>query len=356
MSATICVIVGSNLKFAPYVNLYTDYLDENQIKYDIVTWNKSNIHEDVQYSYSGKKNDGNYILSFFQYFGFGHFLNKILMKNEYRQLIVFGSATLFFIKRSIIKKYHKNFILDIRDDTPIRKYFKKRFLRLAQSAAFVVTSSKMYESWIGRTAIMSHNINKKMFLSNTNYFPRRKQVLSPLRIINAGMMIEPQANIQLIDILKNRIDYSFIYYGPDVPGMIALKEYCKSNSISNVSFKGTYDKKDIISIYRENGDLVNIIRSNTVVNRDALPNKFYESVLAGVPLVVYEHNTAIANYVKEFYLGIVLQSTNEIHSIKNLYSSFDWNKYSQGRIVFLESILKDIGVFEKSLGSFVCNH
>lgn len=349
----VCIITTCNLKYAPYAKIYTDILDKLEIKYDIVTWNKCGLDENVQYSYSGKKDDGKLIKTFFQYIGFGRFLDNILQKNNYSRLIVCTPAPLLFLRMKTIKKYNKRFLWDIRDDTPVRKYFKRRFLQICNCAALFVTSSKRYDEWILHSSILSHNTDKEMLLNYMDYSPHRKNDFSSLRIVNAGLMIEEEENIRILDILRNSKDYLFVYYGTDVPGRIALVEHCNKNNITNVIFRGVYNKNEIISIYRENGDLINILRQNTIVNRNALPNKFYESVIAGIPLLVYEHNTAISNYVKDYYLGIILKDTSEITTLKELYDSFDFNKYAQGRKNFLESVLNDINLFEKSITKFI---
>lgn len=349
----VCIITTCNLKYAPYVKLYTDILDKINVKYDLVTWNKNNLSENIKYSYCGKKNDGKMIKSFFQYIGFGRFLDRIMQKNDYSQLIVCNPAPLLFVKRKTIKKYNKRFVWDIRDDTPIRKYFKRRFLQICNCASFIVSSSKRYEEWIEHPVIMSHNANKGMLLNYWDYLPKKRMDCSCLRILNAGKMIESQENIRVLDALKNSDEYIFSYYGSDVPGKINLMNHCKTHNISNVSFMGTYNKDDIVSIYRTKADLINILRENTVVNKNALPNKFYESVIAGIPLVVYEHNTAISEYVNKYYLGIVLKDTSEVAKIKELYMLFDFDRYAQGRNQFLKAVLRDIENFEASIRNFV---
>ncbi len=340
------------MKYAPYVKLYTDILDECGCEYDIAIWDKCNLHEDVTYSYHGKKNDGKMIKSFFQYIGFGSFISKILQRNDYEKLIVCNPAPLIFVKGELLKKYKGKFIWDIRDDTPIRKVFKKRFAEICRKAIIIVTSSRRYEEWINRETILSHNANKDMIHKYFDYLPTYREKTTTC-LINAGKMIEQEENIRVLRCLGNRSEYRFIYYGSDVPGKLELMEYCQKNKLSNVEFFGTYDKNEIINIYRHQGDLVNILRANTAINRDALPNKLYEAVMAGVPIVVYEHNTAIASYVNEFHLGIVLKNDSEVELIANKLSKFDYESYNEGRKAFLRKILDDIDAFERTVRSFV---
>ena len=352
MLKKICIINTCNLKYAPYVKLYTDILDNCGCQYDLITWDKCNLKEDVAFAYQGRKNDGKLIRSFFQYIGFGCFLNRILHKNDYRKMIVCNPAPLLFIKNKYLQKYAGRFIWDIRDDTPIRKVFKKRFNKICKLAAYVVTSSNKYEEWIGRETILSHNANKDTILTYYDYeaTPRNN---SKINIINAGKMIEQDENIRVLEQLGNNRDYNFIYYGTDVPGKIVLKDYCLRKHLDNVEFYGTYDKQEIIRIYRETGDLINILRAPTLVNQNALPNKLYEAVISGIPIVVYEHNTAIYEYVKRYYLGITLNNVNDVIKTSTLLNEFDYKRYNIGRKAFLDYVLNDIDQFESIVKKFI---
>ncbi len=133
-----------------------------------------------------------------------------------------------------------------------------------------------------------------------------------------------------------------------------LMEYCNANRLNNVDFFGSYDKDDIIDIYRTQGDLVNILRADTVINENALPNKLYEAAVAGVP-VVYEHNSVISEYVHQYHLGIVLKGRSELEQMERLLEDFDCSAYSVGRKAFLDYVPGDIDIFEEAVESFV-NH
>lgn len=353
MCQKICIVTSCNLKYAPYVKLYTDVLDLAGIKYDLVTWNKYNLDESVTYSYNRKKDDASKFKTFFQYIGFGRFLDKILQRNRYDRLIICNPAPLIFVSNRTLNLYNKRFIWDIRDDTPIRKLFKNRFQKIRHMATCVVTSSRRYEEWIGGPTILSHNAQKDMIQKYYDFEPV-EEIKPIISIINAGKMIEDQENIEILKILGNAAEYQFVYYGNDVPGKVALMEYCSEHGIENIEFHGAYNKDEIIDIYRTKGSLINILRANTAINRDALPNKLYEAAIAAVPFVVYEHNSVIVEYAKKYNLGIILCGRDELTSIAERLRTFDYQKYNKGRKAFLDHILSEIDVFEKTVFTFVC--
>ena len=99
--------------------------------------------------------------------------------------------------------------------------------------------------------------------------------------------------------------------------------------------------------------MVNILRQNTIINRNALPNKLYDAVVSGIPLVVFRHNTAIADYVGRYNLGIIVDGVEDIkRQLINGLQKFDPENYKSGRTEFLNLIQNDYYLFAESLKKF----
>ena len=47
----IGLIVPGNLKYCPYVSYYIDLFKKNRIAFEIISWNKKALKENVDYSY-----------------------------------------------------------------------------------------------------------------------------------------------------------------------------------------------------------------------------------------------------------------------------------------------------------------
>ena len=168
-------------------------------------------------------------------------------------------------------------------------------------------------------------------------------------------MNEHAINKLLVEQLSNNEMFKLAFYGPDGDGRNEIKRYVLDNDIKNVEFYGTYKKEDITQIYAENADFVNIIRRKCDVNKNALPNKMYDAIGAGKPIIVFSHNTAIANYAWKYNLGIVLPDGAEINfaeSIEKSIASFDYEKYVRGRIEFIDEVLDSSDEFLKTLSIF----
>ena len=347
----ICLIAPANLKYVPYVQYFLDILDECDCQYDIIQWNKAGIDEPVKYRMNYRVNDSNRFRMLRGYLKFGHFCRKIIKKEQYNKIIFFTIAPMFFCGANLTKRFRNRFIIDIRDASPLTKVFPKRFKKMLDRAFLISSSSMMFSSWVNKDMLMSHNVDINQLINhlNDNITFRTGD---EKKIVFAGMMIEEEANLQVIKHFKDNPNISFLFVGRDNSGKQKIIDFVRENNIKNVEFEGTYNKDDIVKIYRNNADFVNIFRQESEVNRNALPNKFYDAVISGVPLLVYNHNEAIAGLTKKHNLGIVLKE-EELSNLEALIKQFDYEKYIKGRMAFLNKIIEDYSTFKEHIKRFI---
>ena len=355
----IALVVPSNLKFAPYVQYYIKKLDNNNIKYEIITWNRKNISEeksDYTFNYFVSDNERKKVL--YGYLKFGRFAKKIIHKNKYDKLIIFTIGAAFFMSKTLLTKYRHKYIFDIRDASVITKKMNYIFTKICQNATSIVVSSKDFDSWIPVETIMCHNADKdtitKHIDDTLNY---KNQKVN--KIVFAGMLNEWEINNDLIKLFANNKNYEFEFIGTENEGKNKLKESVKKNSIKNVKFAGMYNKEEIVDIYRTKATLVNIIRKKSTVNAQAIPNKLYDAANAGIPIIILKHNKAPAKMIEKYKLGIIIDELNveEIEEkIKKFESTYlKTEKYYQNRKEFLKKVLKDIEIYEKMIDNFIIN-
>ena len=351
----IVLIIPINLRFAPYVQYYTRILDEKQIEYKTVLWDKRNIIEEADSVFHFHTSDFNRKRTLLGYILFDKHCKRFLKKEKFDKIIFFTMAPLFFMGQRFLKKYKGRYLLDIRDDSPFRRRFEKRFDEVCNNAESVVVSSPKFAEWIKIKTTICHNINMEMLVKYSYIIPATEFRI-PIVITFAGMMIEQNMNIQVLKQLGNNPDFKFRFVGRPNLGMNEVEKYAKDNELANVIFEGEYKKEEIIDIYRLDSDLINIIRENTITNKNALPNKLYDAILAGIPLVVFDHNEAIANYVRQYYLGIILsqdQMKDLENAIKGALNNFDYEQYREGRQAFLSSVTNDMSIFKDAVQKFV---
>ena len=349
------LVLPTNLKFAPYVQSYIDILDAKKIPYEIIIWDKKKMEKPTPSIYQSKINTTDRISwrKIACYIGYILFLRKRIRKQNYEKLIVFTVVPAIMISDLLLNQYDGKYVLDIRDDSILRRWFSKRIQKIASKAKNLVVSSPYYFKWLGRDGILNHNANEKIIERELSYEPiaSKKETVC---IMYAGMMREADINNQVLERLVDDTKYSFVFYGPINDQLISLKK--KYEGKTNVSFPGIYNKEDIYSIYRTRADLINILRSKNTVNAEALPNKLYEAAIAGVPVIAFAHNTAVAEYVKKYNLGIIINNLQELNAEDDLIvalHNLDSFEYKKGRQDFLNKVRQDNLLFIRSISAFV---
>lgn len=351
----IGIILPGTKKYTPYIQNYLNILDEKNTEYRVMSWDKQSLLEngiDMRFDYPVDDFDRKKML-----FGYIRFINKCksyIKKNKIDKLIILTAAPAFFLGVGFLRKFKGSFILDIRDDSPLVRRFPEQFKRICAMAETVVVSSNEFTPWTGRDTILCHNADLGQIHLHKNEQPIR-EFDTPIRIVFAGVMIEGHCNVDVLKEFYNDVRFKHTFIGRECTGKQIVQEYVSNSGMMNVSFEGAYNKEEIIDIYRSKADVINIFRANTTVNRNALPNKLYEAVLAGRPIVVFEHNVAIAKYCDKYDLGIVIP--NNIKSGINNYvfdktRTFNFCRYEEGRRAFLEKVETDMGLFIDAVGLF----
>lgn len=350
----IGIITPGNKKYTPYIQNYISILDSLKVEYRVMSWDKKGLYEDgVDMRFDFQINDSDRKKMFLGYARFIHKCKLYIKKNHIDKLIILTIAPAFFMGLGYLKKYKDNIILDIRDDSPFVRTFPEHFKKICALANTVVVSSEEFTPWTGRDTILCHNVDFEQLRLHIDDEPTIGHQ-SPIRIVFAGVMIEGQCNVDVLRRLKGDKRFNHLYIGRDSNGKNQIIEFVHKDGLTNVTFEGAYNKEEIIDIYRSKADLINIFRSKTTVNRNALPNKLYESVLAGKPIVVFEHNVAISNYAKKYNLGIVIpENENMLNEyLINGVDFFDYQNYIVGRREFLQQVVKDMNEYERAVCDF----
>ncbi len=349
-------IVPGNRKYTPYIENYINVFKANHVPFRILSWNRNGISEaDVDFSYPYPADDFDRKRMLLGYLRFTRACKGYIRKNGIDRLVILTAAPAFFLTSGYLKKFRNRFILDIRDDSPFIRRFPETFRRICHMAQTVVVSSEHYSEWTGRETVLCHNADLGLLKKHKDDAVLPREENDPVRITYAGIMIEGDCNIRMLETLKNDPRFLFTYIGKDSPDKQKIAEYTKNHSISNACFEGIYEKTRIVNIYQNKADLINILRNDTRVNRDAVPNKMYEAVLAGRPLLVYHHNQAIVRYVNQYHLGIVIPESIETNLGDYLYSAyrqFDLDEYAKGRSEFLNRVCEDMDRFAGKVKQF----
>lgn len=357
----IGLIVPANLKFSPYVRQYQDCCSNQGLEYEIISWNKFGIEEKADHVFQcivqTSKRDLLYGLGrMATWIRFARFAKRICRDKNYDKLIVFTAQLGVFLAPYLVNHYDGKYLLDIRDDSPILHLRQNRFNRVVDHAAEVVVSSPDFDFWESdRKGILSHNAEMEAVEKGMELQPRplpRDQ----FRIVAMGDMGGFELNHRLVDALGGDDRFTLLYIGRENIERNRLEEYSKTRSFANVIFRGSYEKKDVYDIYQQEGDLVNILREKNRFNQYALPNKLYEGVIAGLPVITLKGNVSLSRLIRQYSLGIIVGEIPEEafgDVLAKAVKAFDQDAYSRGRKEFLRMVLEDQHTFLKKLEGFL---
>ena len=348
-------IVPCNIKYAPYVQYYIDIYKKSGAEFEIISWDKRGESEPCDHVYHKCVRDSERFKVMLGYLGFSNFVKRIVKKKKYDNLIVFTVAPAIFLS-GMLKKYTGKYILDVRDASPLVAKLPKRFASARAGAKCVVSSSPSFNEWIGGEPLICHNVSVETMIAERDADVTVSLDKKPCGIVFAGFMNEGEINLSLEKQLAGDGDFELHFFGPSSDKRKEMEDYKAECGAENVHFYGTYNKGEIVDIYRKHGDLANIIRRKCRVNRDALPNKLYDAVSSGKPIIVFSHNEAICHYAKKFDLGIILEDGDEADfktALKNGIEKLDIDAYKKGRIKFIDEVVSDQERFRAAVLDFM---
>ncbi|WP_203363365.1 hypothetical protein [Bacillus sp. REN10] len=345
----IALICPSNMLFMPYVENYIRVLQQHQVDYTVINWDRFQINDKQEiFVYRDKKKG--HRRNYYDYVQFKKFIINKLEKNQFDRLIVFGLQISYFLHRYLIKNYKNNYIIDIRDHHKLMKFFHiKKFIH---HSYFTVISSPAYCSWLPNSD--KYVINHNTVIDNLKELqPIQKRFnKEQLNVSCIGAIRDYDINIEFIYSLKNHSNITLYYHGEgDINTNI--ENYLSRNNIQNVKLTGRYKKEDEKDLYMKS-DLINVLRLNDGINNQtALPNRLYNAALNGRPMIALK-GTSLTEEIQKYNLGLVVETLENVdQKIISYMERFDLAKYEAGRVDFFRKIIKDNAIFNSKLKGFI---
>lgn len=342
-------MAGSNRLYMPYVSYYESVLRGHGANYGLINWDRLHIEDDRELTYRDCKR--RIRRNFFDYTKFSKFVTSKLLEYEYEKVIIFGIESSFFLKQIIENCYPNRFVLDIRDDHKIRPF--SNIGKMVDIACFTALSSPGYKEWLPSSDkyVICHNsaANRLDDLARVDANWSNK---GQITIANIGSIAQARVQMDFIEALKNREHIVVKFHGEGAASG-TVKEHVARHRITNVEFTGRYTREEEESLYL-GADMINVLLyTDSVNNRTALPNRLYNAAMYGKPLLALE-GTFLSRVIREYSLGLVVSSFKGIEeSIWEYISSFDVQRYEDGRVSFFKRVIKDNKEFRECLKEFV---
>jgi hypothetical protein len=317
------LIVGTNLHWTPFYYRYENILNELNLPFDLLIWNREglseksaakNIYEFKSIDIANNKNP----LKVIKFIRFSNFVKRTLKKENYNKIVFVGTygCTVAFCANYLSKNFKNKMWIDIRDD--LYEWFKPYYnaqKRTIEASYATAISSPAYTKFLPEyDYLFMHNIdpNASELIKKFNYVPDKE---GRIRISFIGNVRYYEQNKQLLSLLGDDNRFVLQYYGK---GSEQLKEYCIENNITNVDFHGAFAQEETINFY-EKTDIINNMYGNDTMNLQlALSNKLYYGLFLKLPILVSE-NTLMEELTKEYNVGFTF--INDSNFADNLY---DW--------------------------------
>lgn len=350
----ILLIAPSNLNHMPYVKSYIDILNRYKYRYKIINWDRFNNEKETLNNIIYKDKKIGHRRNFFDYYKFSRCVKKEIKKLNPSKIIIFGIQLSFFLKGTIVEKFHNNYIIDIRDYNKIfnKRYFKKIF----RCSNVNVISSNGYKKWLSRENdgikyVINHNFNMSKQMLNSMEKIEAIANNDRITISYIGSLSDKKVNDQLIDKLKNNSRYILRFIGEGIINNHLL-DRINNEKINNMYVEGYYEKELESQKYKES-ELINMLMSKENINNlTCLSNRLYNAAYNSKPLIVLE-GSYMAKIVERHSLGLVLDNLDNIeYKIERYLEDFDVVQYNNQRYLFMEKVIEENNYFETVVKKF----
>lgn len=355
----IGIIFISDIKYCPYLTRYTEILDKEQIKYEILFWNRvdnSSIYPENYLSFNFNSNLNKHpLLKLVDFLKFRIWLSKKLKDKKYEKLIILSTLSGIIISNILKKSFKGKYIFDIRDYSYENiQLFYKIEETLIRNSAFTSISSDGFKTFLPKeySYLSVHNFNQSELIHKRKF--NKKVNGEPLNLVFIGGVRYFNHQSQIISKLKNDKRFNLIYHGSGVE-LDKFISYCKNENINNVTFTGEYNNIDKYKLLANADILNNSYQTEKVMEvKYAISNKFYDGLIYGIPQLV-EPETYKQKIVEENYLGIGLD-VNDIdfsNKLYDFYFSLDEERFNYNCDKYLEKIIDEDKFYISKIKSFI---
>lgn len=307
------ILLADNVYLTPYLKFYTSLLDECNIKYDIVFWDKNNnekIAKDNYFRFCYKTNGK--LKKIFGYIKYKKYIQKIEKKEQYNIVISLHTIIAFLIYKMLLKKYKKKYIYDVRDYSHENIFIYRAIQKkIVKNSLINIISSEGYKTFLpkGYKYYVTHNIpigdySRYKQMENSN-----KDVIE---ISYIGLIRFMEQNKKIISFFKNDKRFHINFIGTNAN---KLKEFCDENNIKNVNLIDTFKPKLTMNFYETTDVIMNLYGNKTKLLDYAISNKLYYSAILYKPILVCR-DTYMEKITQKYKIGFTMDLKSETEKDK----------------------------------------
>ena len=349
----IALVLPGSIWFAPYVRIYTRILDEQNVDYSIISWNREGDDkpEGNQYNVPCAKGHGS--AGWKAYIGYIKYIKKTIKEQGFEKIIVFGPQMACMLSSYLLLHFRGRYMIDYRDLSIEQKPgFKQLFaLMLKYSRANVISSPGFKRCLPMRDYYLSHNFDVNAVKSALDEKEEGSFVAGrEIEVLTIGAIRDFSSNIEVVKALGNKegITVSFVGKGGAAD---QIAKYCKQEGIRNVKFTGFYQKHEEAG-YVKDATFMNIFYPRVITHDTALSNRFYNSLIYRKPMIVTKDTTQ-GDYAERYGLGLALETTEGLADKLKEFLKQDYAAYCERCNSLLSDFINDYNEFYGAVKQFV---
>lgn len=356
----IGIICFVNLSIGQYVYKYTNILDKNNVKYDVIFWNRTGSEEKETIkgrciSYEVRMDSElPFIKKVTKFIGYVHFLKDKISLKQYDRLIILTTQSAIPLASILLRYYKKKYIYDYRDVTKEKQIsvYKQLVTKLIHYSYCTMMSSPGFIDELGLRRIKNIQIaHNSRTVAKSNFKAKKINTVGPIRISFWGLVRPLGLNKKFCDLLGNDNRFQLFYSG--LGHIKELKSYCIEKKYKNIFFSGEYELADI-PLFVARTDILHCAYENDYVQKPAMPVKAYDAIRYRLPVLI-SAGSEVANFFDGTAgaLSVNLQKNNIADDIFNWYRNLDPIKVERDYERLEDIIYKDDLRFERTLMRFV---
>ncbi len=341
----ICILSCVNIRHMTLISLYTEYLREKNIPFDIIYMDKYGEEEDFpaehKYVFVNKVNHQlPKPIKALQYFKFRGFAKKILEKNQYDFIIVWNDIAIFMFADYLAKRWKNKYCLNIRDYLREKqKWVFNRFKQAIDNARFTTISSDGFRAFLPpHDYIQVHSFNAAVLKE----LPPRTRLCgleAPIRISFVGNVRFFDINKQLMDTFAGDNRFVLCYFGTNAD---ILKAYADEHHIQNVKFHDRFPVSDTIK-FLDDSDMINNLYGSGVISLDtAVSIKLYHAAYCRMPILVCK-GTYMEEITHKYGIGFAVDTIDARlpDALYDWYHSIEFDRFDASCARLLEKAKED---------------
>lgn len=338
----IAIIYIGHIDRCPYLTNYTNTLQELNLDYDLIYWdrsgrrNKEFFANHIVLNLQSKEQQSPW-KKIFDFLKFRkHVLNN-LKEKKYEKIIVLTTMSGIMILPELIRKYKNNYIFDYRDASYENiGVFKRLTKTLIKNSYFTSISSKGFMKILPEDYeyVISHNIGINYVMSDQ----AKKITNKIIKVGYIGGLRDSKYMKRLIDLFSADNRFILEIHGGG-ENLDELLDY--SNNMKNVTLTGQYNEKDKMKLL-EKIDLICYNYESSFNHDVALANKYYDAIITKKPLIG-NIETYSGILIEETQLGISLNFNDPeyLNKIYNFSRNFNETIFNENCESLIEEIDKE---------------